>query len=74
MFDAGVITDREQYLYVCQVLYACAIAFTKIAIIASYLRFVQDPKFRMAMYATAVVIVGLWFTGTQSLTAVGPIH
>ncbi|KAF2786286.1 hypothetical protein K505DRAFT_260196 [Melanomma pulvis-pyrius CBS 109.77] len=68
LFPLPTILDKvrncvQQYLYVCQVLYACAIAFTKIAIIASYLRFVQDPKFRMAMYATAVVIVGLWFTG-----------
>ncbi|KAF2245009.1 hypothetical protein BU26DRAFT_409406, partial [Trematosphaeria pertusa] len=52
-----------QYLYICQVLYACAIASTKIAIIASYLRFIQDKSFRLAMYGTSVVIVGLWFTG-----------
>ncbi|KAF2676300.1 hypothetical protein K458DRAFT_397033 [Lentithecium fluviatile CBS 122367] len=52
-----------QYLYICQVLYACAIASTKIAIIASYLRFIQDRNFRLAMYATSFVIVGLWFTG-----------
>ncbi|PSN61477.1 hypothetical protein BS50DRAFT_504244 [Corynespora cassiicola Philippines] len=52
-----------QYLFVCQVFYACAIAFTKIAIIASYLRFVADGKFRMAMWATSFVIIGLWFTG-----------
>jgi len=52
-----------QHLYVCQVLYACAIAFTKISIIASYLRFIVDPKFRIAMYATTTVILGLWITG-----------
>ncbi|KAF2877998.1 hypothetical protein BDV95DRAFT_633475 [Massariosphaeria phaeospora] len=52
-----------QYLYVCQVLYACAIGSTKIAIIASYLRFILDQKFRTAMYSTAVVIVGLWCSG-----------
>lgn len=54
---------NTEYLYICQVLYACAIASTKIAIIASYLRFIQDKSFRLAMYGTSVVIVGLWFTG-----------
>lgn len=53
----------HQYLYVCQVLYACAIAFTKVAIIASYLRFIQDRKFCIAMYVTGIVIGGLWVTG-----------
>jgi hypothetical protein len=47
-------------------LYACAIASTKIAIIASYLRFIQDRGFRLAMYGTAFVIVSLWFTGQRS--------
>ncbi|KAH7361092.1 hypothetical protein BKA66DRAFT_213953 [Pyrenochaeta sp. MPI-SDFR-AT-0127] len=61
IFD--IIKSCIQYLYVCQVLYACAIAFTKIAIVASYLRFIQDWKFRIAMYLTAIVIVGLWFAG-----------
>ncbi|KAF2260786.1 hypothetical protein CC78DRAFT_522823 [Lojkania enalia] len=52
-----------QYLYVCQVLYACAIAFTKLSIIASYLRFIQDERFRIYMYVTAIVVLGLWVTG-----------
>ncbi|KAF1945858.1 hypothetical protein EJ02DRAFT_473841 [Clathrospora elynae] len=51
------------YLYVCQVLYAFAIALTKIAIISSYLRFIKDGKFRIAMYITSVFIAGLWVTG-----------
>jgi hypothetical protein len=33
---------------------------------ASYLRFILDYKFRVAMYATGVVIVGLWITGESS--------
>lgn len=53
----------SQYLYVCQVLYAFAIALTKIAIISSYLRFIQHRGFRLTMYATLVLIVGLWVTG-----------
>jgi hypothetical protein len=60
-------TNLQQYLYVCQVLYCCAIAFTKIAIITSYLRFVQDRKFRIIMYVNGVIIVGLWFTGSRIL-------
>ncbi|KAF2115424.1 hypothetical protein BDV96DRAFT_78329 [Lophiotrema nucula] len=52
-----------QYLFVCQVLYACAIAFTKISIISSYLRFIQERPFRICMYVTGVVIIGLWITG-----------
>ncbi|KAL6167551.1 hypothetical protein ACJQWK_06971 [Exserohilum turcicum] len=51
------------YLYVCQILYTFAIALTKIAIISSYLRFIQDRSFHMAMYATSVFIAGLWVTG-----------
>ncbi|KAF2195806.1 hypothetical protein K469DRAFT_650000 [Zopfia rhizophila CBS 207.26] len=57
------IKSSIQYLFVCQIFYACAIAFTKISIIASYLHLIKDPKFRIAMYSTAVVIVGLWFSG-----------
>lgn len=57
----------RQYLYICQVLYACAIASTKIGIIASYLRFIQDKTFRLVMYGTVFVIVSLWFTGLSSL-------
>ncbi|KAF2711595.1 hypothetical protein K504DRAFT_224701 [Pleomassaria siparia CBS 279.74] len=57
------IRDCIQYLYTCQILYACAVAFTKIAIIASYLRFIQERRFRIALYATAVVVLGLWLTG-----------
>ena len=51
-------------------LYACAIAFTKIAIVASYLRFIRDGRFRIAMYLTAIVIVGLWFTGEYQAVVV----
>jgi hypothetical protein len=58
-----VFTDPLQYLYVCQVLYAFAIALTKIAIISSYLRFIQDRAFRTAMYVISVIIAGLWVTG-----------
>ncbi|KAF2730897.1 hypothetical protein EJ04DRAFT_499707 [Polyplosphaeria fusca] len=35
----------------------------QVSIIASYLRFIQDQRFRMCMYVTAVIIAGLWFTG-----------
>ncbi|KAF2747111.1 hypothetical protein M011DRAFT_403147 [Sporormia fimetaria CBS 119925] len=52
-----------QYLFVCQVLYACAIAFTKLSIIASYLRFFQEPVFRIAMHVTALLVLGIWVTG-----------
>lgn len=58
-----MMAQQMQYLYIAQVLYACAIAFTKIAIIASYLRFIQDGMFRLAMYGTGFVIISLWFTG-----------
>ncbi|CAO2653938.1 Nn.00g106710.m01.CDS01 [Neocucurbitaria sp. VM-36] len=51
------------HLYICQVLYACAIALTKIAIISSYLRFIQDRTFRISMYVISAVIAGLWVTG-----------
>ncbi|KAF1836365.1 hypothetical protein BDW02DRAFT_493764 [Decorospora gaudefroyi] len=51
------------YLYVCQVLYAFSIALTKIAIISSYLRFIQDKPFRLAMYITSIIIASLWVTG-----------
>ncbi|KAF2011955.1 hypothetical protein BU24DRAFT_352711 [Aaosphaeria arxii CBS 175.79] len=61
IFD--LVKSCIQLLYVCQVLYACAIASTKIAIIASYLRFVQDRKFRISMHVTAGLIIGLWLTG-----------
>jgi hypothetical protein len=45
------------------VLYAFAIALTKIAIISSYLRFIQDKTFRLIMYATAFVTFGLLICG-----------
>ncbi|KAF1848658.1 uncharacterized protein K460DRAFT_353613 [Cucurbitaria berberidis CBS 394.84] len=51
------------HLYICQVLYAFAIALTKIAIISSYLRFIQNRRFRMSMYVISGVIAGLWVTG-----------
>ncbi|KAF2661768.1 hypothetical protein K491DRAFT_385322 [Lophiostoma macrostomum CBS 122681] len=57
-----IVSSCIQYLYVCQVVYTCAIAFTKIAIISSYLRFIHDKVFRMAMYITGAVIVCLRFT------------
>ncbi|KAF2001363.1 hypothetical protein P154DRAFT_619388 [Amniculicola lignicola CBS 123094] len=52
-----------QFLYVCQVFYACAIAFTKLSIIASYLRFVHDRFFRLTMFLTGLIVIGLWLTG-----------
>ncbi|ORY16002.1 hypothetical protein BCR34DRAFT_144800 [Clohesyomyces aquaticus] len=57
------IQTAIQYLFVCQVLYACAIAFTKISIIASYIRFLPDRKFRIYMGVTSIVILGLWIAG-----------
>jgi hypothetical protein len=48
---------------VCQVLYAFAIALTKIAIISSYLRFIQDNTFRLIMYMTVFVTFGLLICG-----------
>ncbi|KAF2853823.1 hypothetical protein T440DRAFT_389092 [Plenodomus tracheiphilus IPT5] len=51
------------YLYVCQILYAFAIASTKIAIISSYLRFIQHKGFRMTMYVIAMIVIGQWITG-----------
>ncbi|EMD66616.1 hypothetical protein COCSADRAFT_85047 [Bipolaris sorokiniana ND90Pr] len=50
-------------LYICQILYACAIALTKLAIISSYFRFVPDQKFHTCMYVTMFPVVGLWITG-----------
>jgi hypothetical protein len=55
-----------QSLFVCQVLYACAIAFTKVAIIASYLRFIPNRKFRIALVITGIIIAGQWVTGIGS--------
>jgi magnesium-transporting ATPase (P-type) len=57
-------TKALQYLYICQVLYAFAIALTKVAIISSYLRFIQNPTFRLLMYITAFVTAGLWVCGS----------
>ncbi|EDU41586.1 hypothetical protein PtrSN002B_008574 [Pyrenophora tritici-repentis] len=51
------------YLFICQILYAFAIAFTKLSIIASYLRLFPDKMFRIWMYILSFSIVGLWFTG-----------
>jgi hypothetical protein len=56
-------SDTLQYLLVCQVLYACAIALTKAAIVSSYLRFIQDKNFRLIMYATLFITGGLWICG-----------
>ena len=66
----ALLTYNSTYNYICQVLYACAIAFTKIAVVASYLRFIRDGKFRITMYLTAIVIVGLWFTGEYQAVVV----
>ncbi|KAI4640009.1 hypothetical protein J4E93_008808 [Alternaria ventricosa] len=56
----------KYYLFICQILYAFAIALTKIAIISSYLRFIQDRTFRIWMYAISVLIVGLWISGKMN--------
>lgn len=53
----------EQFLLVCQILYAFAIALTKVAIILSYLRFIQDHTFRMIMFTTLFVTIALWICG-----------
>jgi hypothetical protein len=62
------MANTIQYLYVCQVLYAFAIALTKIAIISSYLRFIQDKAFCIAMYVISVTIASLWVTGKAHQT------
>ncbi|KAF2031008.1 hypothetical protein EK21DRAFT_100112 [Setomelanomma holmii] len=51
------------FLFICQILYAFSIFTTKIAIISSYLRFIQARTFRMIMYITLAVTVGLWICG-----------
>ncbi|KAH3919926.1 hypothetical protein HBI56_032730 [Parastagonospora nodorum] len=51
------------YLLICQVLYACAIGCTKVAIISSYLRLIQGKTFRLIMYMTLFIVVGLWICG-----------
>ncbi|KAL6707604.1 hypothetical protein ACN47E_003954 [Coniothyrium glycines] len=51
------------YLYICQILYAFAISLTKIAVISSYLRFIQEKGFRWSMYTIAMSILALWVTG-----------
>jgi hypothetical protein len=61
--DENLVSDRVQFLLVCQILYAFAIAMTKIAIISSYLRFIQQKTFRRVMYATLFVTVGLLICG-----------
>ncbi|KAI4705024.1 hypothetical protein J4E89_009317 [Alternaria sp. Ai002NY15] len=63
-FDFSDHTSK--YLFICQILYAFAIALTKIAIISSYLRFIHDKTFRIWMYAISVCIVGLWISGKTS--------
>lgn len=60
-----VRTNWTQHLFICQILYAFAIALTKIAIIASYLRFIPNKSFHKAMYVTLFPILGLWVTGKQ---------
>ena len=57
------IPDSAQILLVCQILYALAIALTKIAIISSYLRFIQTKRFRIIMYGTLFVTLGLLVCG-----------
>lgn len=55
--------NSAQILLVCQVLYALAIALTKIAIISSYLRFIQTKSFRIVMNLTLFVTLGLLVCG-----------
>jgi hypothetical protein len=50
----------RQYLFVCYIFYACAIAFTKLSIIASYLRIIPHRNFRAIMFTTAAVVALLW--------------
>ncbi|KAI4945072.1 hypothetical protein J4E91_008049 [Alternaria rosae] len=61
LFDT--LKDCILYLFICQILYAFAIALTKIAIVSSYLRFIHDRTFRIWMYAISVIIAGLWISG-----------
>ncbi len=49
-----------QLMFVGNICYSCAITFTKLSIIASYLRIFPYKKLRIAMYVTAVVTVGLF--------------
>ncbi|KAF1915954.1 hypothetical protein BDU57DRAFT_211131 [Ampelomyces quisqualis] len=51
------------FLLVCQILYASAIALTKVAIISSYLRFIQNHNFRIIMFATLFVTISLMICG-----------
>jgi len=62
-FQVKLGTNSLQYLFVCQILYAFAIALTKLAIITSYLRLIQTPTFRLVMYITLFVTAGLWICG-----------
>ncbi|KAH7081372.1 hypothetical protein BKA63DRAFT_599720 [Paraphoma chrysanthemicola] len=67
LFDLATVFDSVKscilYLFICQILYAFSIALTKIAIITSYLRFIQTRNFRILMYVTLGVTIGLWICG-----------
>ena len=49
-------------MFVANVFYACAIATTKLSIIASYLRIFPNSGLRKFMYVTGVFIIGLWIS------------
>jgi hypothetical protein len=47
-------------LFICYLAYATAIAFTKLSIISSYLRFFPSQKFRRCMIITSCVVLAIW--------------
>ncbi|OCK94201.1 uncharacterized protein K441DRAFT_637026 [Cenococcum geophilum 1.58] len=49
-----------QLLFVCYLFYACAISFTKLSIVVSYVRILPNRSLRLVMYATGVVVGLLW--------------
>lgn len=53
-------SDRNQSLYVFYIMYACALASTKLSIIVSYLSIFPHKSFRLAMYITAVIVAVLF--------------
>ncbi|OCL03266.1 hypothetical protein AOQ84DRAFT_272316, partial [Glonium stellatum] len=49
-----------QLLFVCYIFYACAISFTKLSIIVSYVRILPHRSLRLIMYVTGAVVGLLW--------------
>jgi hypothetical protein len=53
-------------MFIANIFYACAITFTKLSIIVSYVRIFPYRKLRIAMYITAAVTIGLFIASVPA--------